>query len=178
MIPFVRSNQLRRVDQPRRNPPATRPGSSMACSCASLIAYASRNAPHTRARISTFPLPAACTDPPDGDRSALVCAYAPIINVSVIATMSAVRISASPVFLRLRDRSKVNRCADEERRELLRCTGGNLRLRSARTGEQQSCLKSRSLRKVTPIFSGIWPPRLPESSCDSRIDDSPQRRLP
>ena len=95
---------------------------------------------------------------PDGDRSALVCAYAPIMNASVIATMSAVRISASPVFLRLRDRSKVNRCADEERRELVRCTGGNLRLRSARTGEQQSCLKSWPLRKVTPNFFGIWPP--------------------
>ena len=66
----------------------------------------------------------ACTDPPNGDRSALVCANAPIANVSVIATTSAVRISASPVFLRLSVRSTVNRCADEERRELLRCTGG------------------------------------------------------
>jgi hypothetical protein len=38
--------------------------------------------------------------------------------------MRAVRISASPVFLRLRTRSTVNRRVDEERRERLRCTGG------------------------------------------------------
>ena len=53
-------------------------------------------------------------------RSALVCASAPIVDASVIATMSAVRI---PVFLRSRARSTVNRCVDEERRELLRRTG-------------------------------------------------------
>ena len=75
--------------------------------------------------FSTRTLLAACAVPPDGDRSPLVCACAPIANVSVIATMSAVRISASPVFLRLRARSTVNRCADEARREFLRCTSGN-----------------------------------------------------
>ena len=45
--------------------------------------------------VSTRPLPAACADPPDGDR--FVCACAPIGNANVIATMSAVRISASPL---------------------------------------------------------------------------------
>ena len=40
-------------------------------------------------------LPAAYADPLDRDRSTLVCACAPIANLSVIATMSAVRISAS-----------------------------------------------------------------------------------
>ena len=57
----------------------------------------------------------------DEDRSALVCASAPIVDASVIATMSAVRI---PVFLRSRVRSTVNRRVDEERRERLRCIGG------------------------------------------------------
>src|SRR4029078_9443383 len=73
--------------------------------------------------VSTRPLPAACTDPPDGNRSALVCVCAPIANVGVIATTSAVRISSSPVLLREVVRLVVNRCADGERREHLRCAG-------------------------------------------------------
>jgi hypothetical protein len=44
-----------------------------------------------------------------------------LVDVSVIATMSVVRI---PVFLRSRARSTVNRRVDEERRERLRCIGG------------------------------------------------------
>jgi hypothetical protein len=43
--------------------------------------------------FSTRTLPAGCADPPD---ASLVCACAPIANVSVIATTSAVRISAAP----------------------------------------------------------------------------------
>jgi hypothetical protein len=85
-------------------------------------------------------------------RSAHLRACAPIANASVIAKMSAVRISASPVFLRLRTRATVNQCADEERRELLRRIGGTLRLRSARTGKQQSFLKKLAAQKIRSHF--------------------------
>jgi hypothetical protein len=110
------------------------------------------------ARVSTRTLPAACADPLDGDRSSLVCACAPIANVSVIATMRAVCISASPVFLRLRARSTVNRRADEERRELLRCTGRPSTL--FHTSRKATVLPEKDSRSenVLPFFFRIWPP--------------------
>ena len=83
-----------------------------------------------------------------------------------------------PVFLRFRARSTVNRCADEERRELLRCTSRNIDLVPHERESNSSLKKSSRLEKRLPFFFGIWPPELPGSSCDSRIDDSPQWRLP
>jgi hypothetical protein len=68
--------------------------------------------------VSTRPLPAGCADPPDAP---LVCACTPIVNPSVVATMNAVRISVPPCYYGAVVRLTVNRCADEERRELLRC---------------------------------------------------------
>ena len=70
----------------------------------------------------------------------------------------AVRISASPVFLRLRARLTVNRCADEERREFLRCTGRNFDFVPHERESNSLAKKIQSLRKEAPNFFGIWPP--------------------
>jgi hypothetical protein len=93
-----------------------------------------------------------------GGRSAQLRACAPIANASVIATMSAVRIPASPVFLRLRTRSTVNRRADEERRGLLRCVGRTFDFVPYERESNSLSKKSWLLRKYAPIFFGIWPP--------------------
>jgi hypothetical protein len=115
-------------------------------------------APHTVPVFQRALCRRAYTDPADGDRSALVCACVPIANVSVIATMSAFRISASPVFLRLRARSTVNRCADEERRGFFAAPAGPST--ASRTNRKATVLPEKAGRSENglPFFFRIWPP--------------------
>jgi hypothetical protein len=88
------------------------------CGCRRRGRVSAVAAPHT---VPVFRrVPAGCADPPDAP---LVCACTPIVNPSVVATMSAVRISVPPCYYGAVVRLTVNRCADEERRELLRCIG-------------------------------------------------------
>jgi hypothetical protein len=84
-------------------------------------------------------------------RPALVCASAPIVDASVVATMSAVRI---PVFLRLRVRSTVNRRVDEERRERLRCIVGTFDVVPHERESNSLVQKSLKLRKQAP--NSFW----------------------
>ena len=66
--------------------------------------------------------------------------------------MSAARISGSPVFLRLRARSTVNRRADEERRELFAALVGPAS--SFRTSRKATVLREKAGRSENglPFF--------------------------
>ena len=136
------SDTLQRRERPK----------SWGCQSALTHTYLANCASHC-ACVSTRPLPAGLYRSVRWGRSAHVCACVPIANVSVIATTSAVRISASPRVSTVESSldGKPARSRRTRRASPLHCQ--DLRRRSARTGKQQSCLKNPGAQKMCSPFS-------------------------